>query len=156
MNSRNGTMRNLSFTISLPLQLLIGLVMPDAKASSQEMAVARTILLPPPTGSVRSHSIEGADFSHALHSEPLLIFSHGFGESSLTDTAQLEDLASHGYVVAAIEHPHDAYAVWFPGDRVVRFASAQWDSAKALPKGAVAYQLAQVNVHRSQTPSDPT
>lgn len=225
MNTRNRTMRNLSFTISLPLQLLIGLAVPDANASSQEMAVARTISLPPPTGpfavgramfhwtdssrteqfdparsarrdlmvyvwypaeapthaqyadyiphlaaltralgdslmrdefgdalpgirsgSVRSHSIEGADFSHALHSEPLLIFSHGFGESSLTYTAQVEDLASHGYVVAAIEHPHDAYAVWFPGDRVVRFASAQWDSAKALPKGAVAYQLAQAPI----------
>jgi pimeloyl-ACP methyl ester carboxylesterase len=98
------------------------------------------------SGSVRSHSLEAADFSPSLHAVPLLIFSHGFGESSLTYAAQLEDLASHGYVVAAIEHPYDAYAVWFPGNRVVRFAQAQWDSAKVLPKGAAAYQLAQVPI----------
>ena len=41
MNTGNGT-------VSLPLQLLIGLALPDAMASPQEMAVARTISLPPP------------------------------------------------------------------------------------------------------------
>src|SRR6185503_15952342 len=40
-----------------------------------------------------------------------IIFSHGFGETSLTYAALLEDLASHGYVVFGIEHPGDAYAV---------------------------------------------
>jgi hypothetical protein len=93
---------------------------------------------------VRSHSFEDAPLERAARPFPVLIFSHGFGESSLTYSAQVEDLASHGYVVFGIEHPFDAYAVWLSPGRVARFAAALWDRARARPKGAVAYQLAQV------------
>lgn len=98
------------------------------------------------SGAVRSHSIEDAPVARAGRPFPVLIFSHGFGESSLTYSAQLEDLASHGYVVFGIEHPFDAYAVSLGPAHVVVFARAAWDSARVQPKGAVAYQLAQVAV----------
>lgn len=75
---------------------------------------------------------------------PVLIFSHGFGESSFTYAAQLADLASHGYIVFAVEHPHDAFAVEMRDGQIVPFAEAAWDSALAAPGGAVRYQLAQV------------
>jgi len=97
-------------------------------------------------GLVHSHVIEHAEVSRSAAVFPILIFSHGFGESSLTYSTQLADLASHGFVVFSIEHPHDAFAVWFPDGRVVPFAAAQWDSARARQGGAVAYQLAQVPV----------
>lgn len=77
---------------------------------------------------------------------PILLFSHGFGESGLTYAAQLADLASHGYVVFAVEHPHDAFAVRIADGRVIPFAAAAWDSARATPGGAVRYQLAQVPI----------
>jgi predicted dienelactone hydrolase len=96
------------------------------------------------SGAVRSHSLEDASIAHAGRPFPVLIFSPGFDESSLTYAAQLEDLASHGYVVFGIEHPSDAYAVALSPTRVVAFASAAWDSARRRPHGAVAYQLAQV------------
>jgi predicted dienelactone hydrolase len=72
------------------------------------------------------------------------VFSPGFEESVLTYAAQVEDLASHGYIVAGIEHPYDSWATRFPDGRVIPFAQAPWDSAQREPNGAVAYQLAQI------------
>jgi pimeloyl-ACP methyl ester carboxylesterase len=97
-------------------------------------------------GSLRSHSIENAKISSARKQYPLLIFSHGFGETSLMYAGLLEDLASHGYVVAAIEHPYDASCVVFPDGRSVPFARERWASAKQKPDGAVAYQIEQIPI----------
>jgi pimeloyl-ACP methyl ester carboxylesterase len=47
-----------------------------------------------------------------------VVFSHGLGGSSFGYTALFEDLVSHGYVVAAIQHPGTADAVVFPDGRV--------------------------------------
>jgi predicted dienelactone hydrolase len=110
-------------------------------ALNEELGSARSAIV---SGTVRSHSVDNAPLRAAGRPFPLLVFSPGFGESSLTYSAQLEDLASHGYVVAGIEHPFDSYAVLLPPNRVARFAAAQWDSARAQPNGAVGYQLAQV------------
>jgi hypothetical protein len=95
---------------------------------------------------VRSYAVENSRLSRNRAVYPVLLFSHGFGEMTLTYTAQLTDLASHGFIVFGIEHPHDAFAVWLAKDRVVPFAGAAWDSARTRPNGAVAYQLAQVPV----------
>ncbi|KAI5803667.1 Alpha/Beta hydrolase protein [Geopyxis carbonaria] len=40
-----------------------------------------------------------------------LLFSPGLGASRLVYTALLTDLASHGYTIAALDHPYDAVAV---------------------------------------------
>ena len=40
---------------------------------------------------------------------PLLLFSPGFGNKPSQYLSQLEDLASHGYVVAGLEHPASAF-----------------------------------------------
>jgi predicted dienelactone hydrolase len=110
-------------------------------ALNEELGSARSAIM---WGAVRSHSVDNAPVRGAGRPFPVLVFSPGFGESSLTYSAQLEDLASHGYVVIGIEHPFDAYAVRLSPDRVARFAAARWDSARAKPNGAVGYQLAQV------------
>ena len=49
----------------------------------------------------------------------LLVFSPGGGAPRFLYTTMLEDLARKGYVVAAIDHPHDALAVEFPDGRVI-------------------------------------
>jgi predicted dienelactone hydrolase len=106
------------------------------------------------SGRVRSYVSDGAPLSAAAATYPVLLFSPGFGESGLTYAAQLTDLASHGFVVFAIEHPYDAFAAWFPDGRVVPFAAAAWDSAQhrqtngavGVPSGAVQYQLAQISI----------
>ena len=51
---------------------------------------------------------------------PVVIFSPGKGVKTLPYSSLQEDLASHGFAVAAIEHPYDAPIVVFPDGRAVR------------------------------------
>jgi dienelactone hydrolase len=51
---------------------------------------------------------------------PVVLFSPGFGESHSLYTALLEDLASHGFVVIALDHTHETAAVQLPGGVVAQ------------------------------------
>jgi predicted dienelactone hydrolase len=73
-------------------------------------------------GRLQTHATEGAAAQCPPPGCPLLIFSHGGGVDRSFYTAQYEDFAAHGYVVAAIAHPYLTHAVVFPGGRVVRLA----------------------------------
>mgnify|MGYP001552234879 CR=1 FL=1 len=95
-------------------------------------------------GRVQTASLERAPFAAGAGRAPLLLFSPGFEESVLTYAAQVEDLASHGYVVVGVDHPYDSWGVRFPDGRVIPFAQAQWDAAQRKPDGALGYQLAQI------------
>lgn len=97
-------------------------------------------------GRIGSLASESPALAPGRHRFPVLIFSPGFGESSFTYAAQLADLASHGYAVFAVEHPHDAFAAELADGRVIPFAEAAWDSAQGVSGGAVRYQLAQVPI----------
>ncbi len=57
---------------------------------------------------------------------PVLIASHGSDMLSAQHTVLLQELVSHGFIVAAIDHPHDASAVKLQDQRVVPFAEASW------------------------------
>ncbi|MCO5998788.1 alpha/beta hydrolase family protein [Actinoallomurus rhizosphaericola] len=68
---------------------------------------------------LRTHSYEGAPVARPPRTGwPVVVFSPGDGmiRSSLTGLA--EDLASHGFAVAGIDHTHDADEVEFPGGRL--------------------------------------
>ena len=54
---------------------------------------------------VRAHSIQDASIDKSLDEIPVVLFSHGWRAQGAAYTALLEDLASHGYVVAAIDQP---------------------------------------------------
>ena len=77
-------------------------------------------------GQVRTHAIEAAPFAPRLGRQPVLIFSHGGGEARETYTAQFEDLASHGYVVAAISHTYESALALFPDGRHARPVDERW------------------------------
>ena len=62
---------------------------------------------------------------------PVVLFSPGFGVERELYAGLVEDLASHGYVVVAIDHPHDASIVEFPDGHVV-VPSSQMDMTAAL------------------------
>jgi dienelactone hydrolase len=49
----------------------------------------------------------------------VLLFNHGWAGRRTQNTFLTEDLASHGYVVAAIDHTYNAVQVALPGDRIV-------------------------------------
>ena len=70
-------------------------------------------------GAVQTHAVSGAPFSRAVSRSPLLIFSPGGGMVREVYSAQIEDLVSHGYVVAAITHTYDGIVAVFPDGHVV-------------------------------------
>ena len=50
---------------------------------------------------------------------PVIIFSHGIGGLKTQNTTQMEEMASHGYVVFSCDHAYDAGVSIFPGDRII-------------------------------------
>ncbi|MUL42937.1 alpha/beta hydrolase [Streptomonospora sp. PA3] len=76
----------------------------------------------------------GADVARGAGRLPVLLYSHGFNQSRYQATAQLEELASRGYAVVAMDHPYEAEAVELPSGRILR------ESAPEL--GADAYRTA--------------
>ncbi len=77
-------------------------------------------------GLIRTHARERAPFARSAKQCPVLIFSHGGGLIKEIYTAQLEDLASHGYIVAALAHPYDSMLTVFPGGRSIPFDGNRW------------------------------
>ena len=80
------------------------------------------------SGSIKSHAIHDAPVAKPPKQFPLVVFSHGSGGTGFEYTSLIEDLVSHGYVVAAIEHTYTASAVEFPDGTVV---PAHHDAAPA-------------------------
>lgn len=72
---------------------------------------------------VKTNSKEGLQLSDAEQSYPVILFSHGAGTTMEVHTSQCEDLASHGYIVLAIDHTYVSAATVFP-DRVVSHKEA--------------------------------
>ncbi|NIK71369.1 alpha/beta fold hydrolase [Paenibacillus sp. BK720] len=63
---------------------------------------------------------------------PIVLFSHGAGTSMAVHTSQYEDLASHGYIVAAIDHTYVSAGTVFP-DHTVSAMDATTDFHTAEP-----------------------
>ena len=62
---------------------------------------------------------EGIPVTGAERSFPLLVFSHGFGASRAMYGFTLAELASRGYVVAAVEHTFFSTGTEFPDGQIV-------------------------------------
>lgn len=69
----------------------------------------------------RAHSFHNAPLAAAEARYPVLIFSHGWGGFRAQNTYQMEDLASHGFVVVAPEHTYGAAMTLFPDGRSAPF-----------------------------------
>lgn len=61
---------------------------------------------------------------------PLVLFSHGWSGVRIQNTQQAEELASQGYVVAAVDHPYASAFTVYPGDRAVLWKPSivAWDT----------------------------
>jgi len=66
---------------------------------------------------VTTNAIPSAPVAGDEPSYPVLIFLEGLGGFRQMNTFQVEELVSHGYVVAAIDHPYTAAMVVFPDGR---------------------------------------
>ena len=52
---------------------------------------------------------------------PVLLFSHGYNVAPATYAAFLTEIASHGYIIFAVNHPYQSVATVFPDGRKVSF-----------------------------------
>lgn len=87
---------------------------------------------------VKTHAVQNAKIAAAKTKFPVIIFSPGLGSSPFSYTAIIENLVSHGYVVAAINHAYDSGDFKFSGGETIRFASQKWN--REVPKDWTAEQ----------------
>lgn len=77
------------------------------------------------SGQFRSHAAE----RYPIVPErklPIVVFSPGAGTIPIAYTTQLEELASHGYVVFGVAHTYESPVAVFPDGRVITPANAYW------------------------------
>lgn len=89
-------------------------------AESELQLTSRGITGVPPDAlsTVRTNAVSDATPAGRQRSLPLVVLSPGFTSPRSTLTALAEDLASHGYVVAGIDHTYESFATAFPDGRV--------------------------------------
>jgi predicted dienelactone hydrolase len=63
-------------------------------------------------------------------SYPVLIFLSGRGGYRQSNTFQIENLVSHGYIVAAVDQTYVSAGVVFPDGRLIRMDSRMYDPAR--------------------------
>ena len=104
--------------------------MPDAKIVAP--AIADYIHLPhfflDHLTLAKSWSYENIPLYRTDGPYPVLIFSHGWNGFRQQSTFLMEELASHGYVVVAMEHPYGARLTVFPDGSIIP------NNPNALPK----------------------
>jgi predicted dienelactone hydrolase len=76
---------------------------------------------------VRTNAAADAKPAGRRHSLPLVVLSPGWTQPRATLTALAEDLASRGYVVAALDHTYENRATTFPDGHVTDCAACEVD-----------------------------
>jgi dienelactone hydrolase len=92
--------------------------MTPAESGLQLTSRGITGVPPDVLSTVRTNAAVDATPAGRQRSLPLVVLSPGFTSARSTLTALSEDLASHGYVVAGIDHTYESYATAFPDGRV--------------------------------------
>ncbi|MCX6079286.1 MAG: hypothetical protein NTW32_07105 [Chloroflexi bacterium] len=77
----------------------------------------------------KSSSYENIPANYSSSPYPVLIFSHGWNGFRQQSTFLMQELASHGYFVVAMEHPYGARLTVYPDGRIIP------NNPAALPKG---------------------
>ena len=67
-----------------------------------------------------ANALQDAPVAEEAEGMPVVLYSHGFGGSRYTNAVNPEELASHGYLVVAMDHPYESIAVDLPDGRVLR------------------------------------
>ena len=120
-------------------------------AESELQLTSRGIAgVPPDTlSTVRTNAVSDATPAGRQHALPLVVLSPGFTNSRSALTALAEDLSSHGYVVAGIDHTYESFATAFPDGRVTtclaretrRRSEGFWEKAAAGRAADVSFVL---------------
>ncbi|MFD5919477.1 alpha/beta hydrolase family protein [Kitasatospora sp. NPDC058201] len=93
----------------------------------------------------RTHAVVDAPVEGTGGRFPVVLFSPGSGGVRTQNTAWAEELASHGYVVAALDHPYDSSAVVLADGRTITTeisSSGDRDKDEELAAGWTAVRAA--------------
>ena len=96
--------------------------LPDRALSGADGKLWPAIL----SGEIATHAMEGATPARIPARFPVLMFSHGLGSPVFHYTAFIDELVSHGYIVASIEHTYEVNVVAFPDGRIVPLSPISW------------------------------
>ena len=113
--------RELMVSLWYPAATPKGRPAPYMTAAESELQLAsRSITGIPPDAlsTVETNAVSNATPAGQQRSLPLVVLSPGFTSPRSTLTALAEDLASHGYVAAGIDHTYESCATAFPDGRV--------------------------------------
>jgi dienelactone hydrolase len=69
---------------------------------------------------VKTNAFLNAPLAAAHPSYPVVLFSPSWSGQRVQNTFQIEELASHGYVIVAMDHPYGTDVTVFPDGRIVR------------------------------------
>lgn len=120
--------REIYIRVWYPAQNVSGDVQSTPIFGKQTKEIARALAagfnLPPGTldflALVASNSNENAPLAASKKKFPVIVFSHGYYRGFATQNAiQLQELASHGYVVFAVGHTYETIINIFPDGRAV-------------------------------------
>jgi Platelet-activating factor acetylhydrolase, isoform II len=92
---------------------------------------------------VRTNAVVNARPAGRRH--PLIVLSPGFTNSRATLSALAEDVASHGYVVAVVDHTYENRATAFPDGRVTDCAACEVDERPGFWEKLVQTRAADVS-----------
>jgi dienelactone hydrolase len=73
-----------------------------------------------------AHACANAPVAAGSKRFPLILFSHGLGHTNLSYTGLLEDLASRGHIVVAINHTYGSRGTYFPGAGTLLWDNSEW------------------------------
>ena len=68
---------------------------------------------------VDTHALSDALPARENKAFPLLLFSHGLSGLRMQNTAQFVELASHGYIIASVDHAYDSVITIMPDGRAI-------------------------------------
>jgi dienelactone hydrolase len=90
---------------------------PDLAALSKTLG-PETLLF----GSIKGNTLANPPVASGTSRFPTLILSPGLGTNASQYAYLVEELVSHGYLVATVDHPYQSRAIAYPGGRVVTLA----------------------------------
>ncbi|MFI6904605.1 alpha/beta hydrolase family protein [Nonomuraea sp. NPDC050394] len=123
--------RELMVTVWYPARERSGRPVPYMSAKESELVLKGKRVTGSPydlLSRTRTHAFADAAPAGRDGSLPLVVLSPGFTMPRSTLTTLAEDLASHGYVVAGVDHTYENYATTFPGGRVADCVACDADS----------------------------
>ena len=88
------------------------------------------------SGEIISHALENAPITKHPKIFPVILFSPGANGTSFQYSSAIEDLVSHGYVVAAIEHTSEVFGVEFSDGKIHIYSATRIPQQSVPQPGA--------------------